>query len=171
MHEKQIHARHESGMRFVVTTGSGHKLVMDDGVGDAGARPTEVLLASLVACTAMDIASLLVKKRQPVTGYSVEARGRQQDEYPQVFTWIELVHVVEGTGIDEVAVRRCIELSATKYCPISAMLSAGPTEIHHRFRIHEPAGPDRDGEVMVTGPNTAVLAPVPAPVPPVATVA
>ena len=50
--------------------------------------------------------------------------------------------------------RRCIELSGTKYCPVSAMLSAGDTEIHHRYRI-ERTGPDgftAEGEVMVTGP-------------------
>ena len=36
----------------------------------------------------------------------------------------------------EQAVRRAIELSATKYCPVNAMLSAGATEIHHRYRMH-----------------------------------
>ena len=166
MRERRILARHEGGLRFALTTGSGHELVVDDGAGGTGSRPTEALLAALVGCTAMDVASLLVKKRQAVAGYTVEARGRQRDQYPQVFTWIELVHVFAGPAIDEVAVRRCIELSATKYCPINAMVSAGPTEVHHRYRIEEPAdGPKaaamREGEVMVTGPrgrNAAVVA-------------
>ena len=85
------------------------------------------------ACTAMDVCSLLTKKRQKFTAYAVEARGAQQRDYPHVYTWIELVHVVEGAGIEDRAVRRSVELSATKYCPISAMISAGPTEIHHRY--------------------------------------
>jgi hypothetical protein len=53
-------------------------------------------------------------------------------------------------------VRRCIELSAVKYCPVNAMLSAGPTEIHHRYRVidvrADPAMVS-EGEVLVTGPN------------------
>ena len=32
-----------------------------------------------------------------------------------------------GAGVIDDAVRRCIELSATKYCPVNAMLSAGAT--------------------------------------------
>ena len=161
MNEKSAVARHTGGLRFELTTGTAHALVLDDGQGDSGPRPTEALLAALAACTAMDVASLLVKKRQAFTAYAVEARGTQRAEYPQVFTWIELLHVVEGPAIDEVAVRRSIELSATKYCPISAMVSAGPTEVHHRYRIHdtmgEPGGA-REGEVAVTGPEAAFRA-------------
>jgi putative redox protein len=153
---KTMLARHEGGMRFVISTGSGHEIVVDDGIGDTGPRPTETLLAALVACTAMDIASLLTKKRQAVTAYSVEASGEQQEAHPQVFTRIDLVHVVEGPAVDEVAVRRCIELSATKYCPVNAMVSSGPTEVHHSYRIRltalEPAHVI-EGEALVTGPN------------------
>jgi putative redox protein len=161
MSEKRIVARHGGKMHFDLTTGSGHTVVLDDGEGDAGPRPTEMLLASLVACTAMDVVSLLVKKRQPFTAYSVEARGTQQTDYPQVYTWIELVHVVAGIAVDDVKVRRSIELSATKYCPINAMISAGPTEVHHRFRILDSAtepAETREGLVMVTGPSADVFA-------------
>ena len=42
---------------------------------------------------------------------------------------------VEGRDLSEAAVRRAIQLSATKYCPVSAMVAAGDTVIHHRFRI------------------------------------
>lgn len=160
MSEKTVHLRHAGGMRFEASTGSGHTIVLDDGVGDGGARPTEMLLVALVACTAMDIASLLVKKRQTFTGYSIEARGEQQSDYPQVYTWIEIVHVVAGPRLNDVAVRRSIELSATKYCPINAMVSAGPTEVRHRFRIHDTAfePPEiREGLVMVTGPHAPVV--------------
>jgi hypothetical protein len=57
----------------------------------------------------------------------------------------------------EQAVRRAIELSATKYCPINAMLSAGATEVHHRFRMRSTGGEpyEAEGEVIVTGPFRA----------------
>ena len=65
-----------------------------------------------------------------------------------------MVHIVEGPAIEEAAVRRAIELSATKYCSVAAMLSAGTVEIHHRYRIVGAAGTDAiEGEVMVTGPH------------------
>ncbi len=59
-----------------------------------------------------------------------------------------------GVAISEAAIRRSIELSATKYCPVSAMLSAGATVVHHRYRIHsDGASPyEAEGEVIATGP-------------------
>ena len=159
MAERSVRARYAGGSRFELSTGTGHAMVIDDGIGNGGPRPAEALLASLAACAAMDVAALLAKKRQPFTAYAVEARGTQQAGYPQVFTWIELLHVVEGPRIDDAAVRRSIELSATKYCPISAMVSAGPTEIHHRYRIHDTSREPvetREGDVAVTGPNAPV---------------
>ena len=102
----------------------------------------------------MDVIGILEKKRQVITSYTVEVRAEQRDEYPQVLTLVELVHVFDGTVVLERAVRRAIELSATKYCPVNAMLSSGATEIHHRFRMRctgaEPK--EAEGEVIVTGP-------------------
>ena len=53
-----------------------------------------------------------------------------------VLTRIDVTHEVEGPGVDEAAIRRCVELSAMKYCPVSAMLSAG--EIARRQRRRHP---------------------------------
>src|SRR5262245_42269020 len=108
----------------------------------------------------MDVISILVKKRQQIARYEIEGRALQRTEYPQVLTEIEIVHIVEGPVVLEHAVRRAIELSATKYCPVNAMLSAGATEIHHKYRMHCTGGPGADekvaeGEVLVTGPFKA----------------
>ena len=57
---------------------------------------------------------------------------------------------VAGPDLSEAAIRRAIELSATKYCPVNAMVSAGATEVHHRYasaRRHRA----RRGEGEVTG--------------------
>ena len=154
MPEKTVVTRHEGAMRFVARTGSAHDLVMDDGRSDTGMRPTEAILAGLAACTAMDVVSIMDKKRQAYDAYVVHASGHQRDEYPQVYTRIDLVHEVSGPGVEVAQVRRCIELSATKYCPVSAMLSAGDTAIHHRYRVvRTGADPtEEEGEVLVTGP-------------------
>ena len=71
-----------------------------------------------------------------------------------MFTEITVVHVVEGTDLSEAAIRRSIELSATKYCPVNAMVSAGATVVHHRYRIRSTGERpyESDGEVLTTGP-------------------
>jgi putative redox protein len=102
----------------------------------------------------MDVISILKKKRQVVTGYEVSVTADQRDAQPAIYTRADVVHLVEGPAVDEAAVRRAIELSATKYCSVGAMLSAGTVEIHHRYRIVGPGGADPiEGEVMVAGPH------------------
>jgi putative redox protein len=104
----------------------------------------------------MDVVSIAGKQRQAIESYRVDVRGSQRDEYPQVFTEITVTHEVVGRDLSETGLRRCIELSATKYCPVSAMISAGATVVHHRYHIVS-SGKDPyevDGEVVTTGPYT-----------------
>ena len=138
-------------LHFDVETGSGRTFAFGDAPED-GLSPVESVLAALAACTGMDVISIALKKRQPVVTYRIHARGERRDEYPTIYTRIDLVHDVEGPGVSTEAIARCIELSATKYCPVSAMLSAGATEIHHAYRVSRPGEPVEEAEVLVTGP-------------------
>jgi len=151
---KSVRLEHRGGMQFVAEPSSGHVIAFDDRASNQGGSPVETVLAALAACTAMDVVSIANKKRQAVERYVVEASGSQRDEYPQVFGEIDLVHVVSGSDLSEAAIRRCIELSATKYCPVSAMLSAGATVIHHRYRIASTGKRpfEAEGIVISTGP-------------------
>jgi putative redox protein len=143
-----------TGLQFTVRTGSGHEIVLDDSDGNAGPRPVEMLLVGQAGCTGMDVMSILAKKRQNVTRYEVSVSADQRDAQPAVYTRADVIHIVEGRAIDESAVRRAIELSATKYCSVAAMLSAGTVEIHHRYRIVGPDGvAPIEGEVLVAGPH------------------
>ncbi len=160
MNSKTVVAVREGGMRFAVRTGSGHQVVVDDAAGNAGPRPTELVLAGLAACTGMDVVSILAKKRQVITEYSVQVLGIQRKERPDVFVRVDVLHVVEGTLLDATAVRRSIELSATKYCPVSEMLCSGTVEMHHRYRILRPGEEPAEGEVVVTGPGARPVVPL-----------
>ena len=151
---KSVELRHDGGMRFAAMPSSGHALDFDDRESNRGGSPVETILAALGACTAMDVVSIAGKKRQPIDEYRIHVRGSQRDEYPQVFTEIDVTHEVSGRDLDEAAIRRCIELSAMKYCPVSAMLSAGATVVHHRYRIVSTGAKpyEAEGEVIATGP-------------------
>jgi hypothetical protein len=50
--------------------------------------------------------------------------------------------------------RRAIELSATSYCPVSAMLSHSVT-IEHRYRLAREGQEEVSALVAVTGPDGA----------------
>ena len=154
MSTKTVSARLEGdGLRLVATTSSGHQLVMDNGEGDRGPRPAELLIAALAGCTAMDVVSILRKKRQPFTRYEGRVGAEQRDDpHPHVFERIRIVHRVEG-DVDVLAVRRAIELSATKYCTVTGNLASGVAEIRHAYVVRDGSGEEHYGEVAVTGPG------------------
>ncbi len=142
------------GLRFSASAGSGHSIVLDSGEGDAGMRPSELLPIALASCTGMDVISILRKKRQDVSGYRIEVGGTQMDAHPNAFTRLDVTHVVEGTGVDVDAVRRAIELSATKYCAVGATLASGAVEIHHGYLLIDAVtGAEESGDVLVEGPH------------------
>jgi putative redox protein len=146
--------RHEGGNRFAAVTGTGREPVFGDRPEVDELSPVETVVAALAACSAMDVVSVALKKRQSFTRYEVRVEAVQRDAYPQVLTRVDMLHEVEGPRVSVEAIRRCIELSATKYCPVNAMLSAGETEVHHRYRVigTGPKPFDESGEVLVTGP-------------------
>lgn len=117
----------EQGMSFEGTADSGFSVNLGAapavGGDNDGFRPMELMLISLSGCTAMDVISILRKKRQHITGLQVTANAKTAREHPKVFTHITLKYVVTGVNVEPEAVERSIELSITKYCPANAMLS------------------------------------------------
>ncbi len=117
----------DHGLTFAGTADTGFTVPMGGsaavGGDDDGFRPMELILSGLAGCTAMDVISILSKKRQQVTNFRVTADAQQADGHPHVFTKIHLHYIVEGYDIDPQAVERAMELSETRYCPAQAMLS------------------------------------------------
>ncbi|MEX2238316.1 MAG: OsmC family protein [Dehalococcoidia bacterium] len=116
----------DANLVFNVNDDKGHEVVFDSSLDDGptvGFSPLAAQLAAAAGCTAMDVISILRKMRQGVETYSVSAVGERQDEHPRVFTRIVYHHDLAGE-VDEGSARRAIELSMTRYCPVSAMLRA-----------------------------------------------
>lgn len=120
---------------FVGTSASGHAVVLDtDSVRSSAPTPMEMLLLALGSCTAVDVVSILQKKRERVTDYRVEIKGTRRDAHPRSFQRITLHHVVRGHNLSEKAVARAVQLSEEKYCSVAATLR--PTaEIISSFEI------------------------------------
>lgn len=122
---------------FVGVSPSGHSFTVDtDSARSLAPSPMELLLVALGSCTAVDVISILKKKRENVSAYRVEVRGERRTEHPRSYSRMEVHHVVTGRGVSEKAVSQAIELSETKYCSVAATLR--PTaEIVSTFEIIE----------------------------------
>ncbi len=133
-------------LTFTATADSGFTLPLgaETGVGgdDDGFRPIELMAVSLAGCTAMDVISLLQKKRQDVTAFEVRVHAERASEHPKVITHAVIEYDVSGHNVDEAAVLRALELSAVKYCPAQAMLGhVFPIELKYRLFEAETGGP------------------------------
>jgi len=112
-------------MSFIGSAESGFQVPLgtspDVGGDEDGFRPMELLLVGLAGCTAMDVISILQKKRQQVDAFEVQVQAERAEEHPRVFTSIRMEYVVTGKNIERDAVERSVQLSADKYCPAQAM--------------------------------------------------
>lgn len=136
----------DHGMTFSGTADTGFSVPLGSspGVGgeNDGFRPMELMAVSLAGCTAMDVISIMRKKRQDVTAYEVRVHADQADTHPHVFTQSVVTYEVTGHGIDEASVLRAMQLSAERYCPAQGMLDkVMPIEL--LYEIYEDEG---DGE-------------------------
>ncbi|MCH8275362.1 MAG: OsmC family protein [Armatimonadetes bacterium] len=119
-------------MKFTAHPPSGFEFSFDSppefGGEGAGPQPLEALLCCIAACSAMDVISILKKKRQDVTAYRVEVKGDRPPggQWPRPFTKIVVRHILSGKDLDEAAVARAAELSDTKYCSVTATLREAP---------------------------------------------
>lgn len=120
---------------FNGNTPSNNDVTIDtDHLRHSAASPMELLLLALGSCTGVDVVSILKKKRQDVTDYRIEVRGKRREEHPRSYKQLAVHHIVTGRNISEQAVAQAIELSENKYCSVAATLK--PTaEIVSSFEI------------------------------------
>jgi putative redox protein len=123
-------------LEFVGTDSTKHSLVMSsqDEENATGLKPSDLFLLALGGCTAVDVITIMRKKRQAVTGLEINVRGEQDENPPWTFRHIHLEYVVRGKGLSEKGLAQAIELSEEKYCSVKNSLAC---EVTSSYRIVE----------------------------------
>ncbi len=127
-------------LAFTGTADSGYVLDLDSkkevGGDESGFRPTELIAIGVAGCTAMDVISILKKKRQEVTAFEVLVHAKRASDHPRKFTDMTIEYVVTGKDIDPQAVERAVQLSEEKYCSSIATIR-GNVNLDHKIVIRE----------------------------------
>jgi len=138
----QVEVAWQGGLRFDTTDSYGHAVTVDapaeEGDSFQGMVPEQMLLTSLAACSGIDVATILQRQNQKVTGVAVRMEGVQLPDAPWTWVEINLAYMITGDGIDRAAIERTIHLSETKYCSVGTRL-AGRAKIRSTFEIREEA--------------------------------
>ena len=130
----------QENMAFLGIADRGYTLPIDGskdvGGEEKGFAPFELLALGLAGCTALDVISILRKKRQQVTAFEVRVHGDRAKEHPKVFTHLFIEYVITGHQVEQEAVERAVQLSTEKYCGAHAMFRQ-VVPIEHRIVINE----------------------------------
>jgi putative redox protein len=126
---------------FLGVDDAGHSIVFDSalsGTPSRGFGPMKALLASLGACSGMDVAAILRKRKQNLASLKIEVSGKRNEYgYPKPFTDIHLKYVVAGKKLEEKFVKEAVTDSVTKYCSVAATVS-GKAKITYSYEILAP---------------------------------
>lgn len=94
--------------------------------------PTELLLSALGSCAAVEIVSMIKKRRKTFVDLNAEISGERREEHPRGFTKIHLKYIITSPDLTEEEADRIVSLATTKYCSVSGSLKAEQT---HSFEI------------------------------------
>ena len=125
----------QSHLSFTGGADSGYELQMSSDVdlgGLGGFRPLELVAIGLAGCTAMDVLSILKKKRQAITRFEVRIQADQAVEHPMVFTHAVIEYEVTGNAVDEAAATSACRLRPSPFTPIRAPASSASTAARGR---------------------------------------
>ena len=128
---------------FVGSDGAGHSVVFDSALPTPtktkplpkGIGPMNALLTSLGACSGMDVAAILLKRKQKLRSLTVEVSGKRlQYGHPKPFTDVHLRYLVGGVALDEKYVKEAVTASMTKFCSVAATIS-GKAKVTSSYEI------------------------------------
>ncbi|KXA95711.1 hypothetical protein AKJ65_01110 [candidate division MSBL1 archaeon SCGC-AAA259E19] len=136
----EVEVKQVEGISFLGRADSDHWIVMDGpsdlGGYDAGSRPMELLLIALGGCTGMDVVTLLDKMRVEYDHLEIRISASQREEYPKIFTEINLEYKIFGEKVPEDKVKKAIDNSQNKYCSVSGVLRKS-ADISYDYEIIE----------------------------------
>jgi putative redox protein len=113
----------QGNMKFDAVV-SGHHIIMDAlpivGGNNEGARPKELMLASLAGCTGMDVVSILKKMRIEPQYFNIRIEAEMTEEHPKHYTAMHIIYEFKGEGLEMEKLQKAVTLSQDQYCGVSA---------------------------------------------------
>lgn len=137
---KIILERKEGDFGFVAMDEKGHLLQTDssiqNGGGDAGFRPMQLLLAALGSCSAIDMVTILKKQKQVLSNLKIEIVGeRETGVIPALWKSVSVSFYLDG-NIDTEKAEKAAALSMEKYCSVAETLRRGGTIITWTTKVN-----------------------------------
>ena len=86
--------------------------------------PTELLLSALAGCGAVDIVTMLKKRKKSILEFVIETVGTRREEPPRYFTKIHCKYIVTSPDVNEEELNKTAGLALEKYCSVASSLKS-----------------------------------------------
>ena len=108
------------------TNENGNKVTIDmrKGKEKTSLSPTELVLSALAGCAAVDIVSMLKKRKKQLDSFIIETDGTRQAETPRYFTHIHCKYIVTSPDVNEEELTKTSALALEKYCSVASSLKS-----------------------------------------------
>jgi putative redox protein len=126
------------GLTIEDATGNTMKadLPVDQGGLGQGMRPMQTVLAALIACSNVDVVSILQKQKQVLEAITITVDGqREQGVEPAVWKTISLRYLLTG-DIEPAKAQRAVALSIEKYCSVAETLRRAGATIDFSIQLN-----------------------------------
>ncbi len=113
-----------SDLEFEAKNDTGNVLKMDSLPLDLkeSLSPTQLILAGLAGCSAVDLIQILKKKRKTVIDLIIETDGTRREKNPHRFTEIILHFILTSPDASLSDLEKAATLVVDKYCSVSSSL-------------------------------------------------
>lgn len=132
----QVNLSYKADEEFEATNAAGNVLPIDMLAQDQkqAMSPTELLLSATAACAAVDIVSMIKKKRKTFVDLKAETTGERREEHPRKFTKIHIKYIIFSPDLAEKEADKVISLAVNNYCSVASSLDP-EIELTHGFEI------------------------------------
>jgi len=96
--------------------------------------PMELLLCGLTSCAAVEIVSMIKKRRRDFKDMKALTSSVRAKNPPRYFKSINIEYQIYSSDLTKEEAKRFISLSINKYCSVGASLRSD-TIINHTFKI------------------------------------
>ena len=122
--------------KFQVLNESGNKLTIDMYEKDKkeNLSPMELLLSAVTTCAAVEIVSMIKKRRRDFRDLKAESSGIRAETHPMYYKKINIKYIIYSKDLQDSEADRFITLALTKYCSVGSSIRKD-TEVVHSFEI------------------------------------
>lgn len=116
-----------------------HVFTMDTQVAaggeNQGPTPKEMLLASIIGCTGMDVVAILKKYKMTASKLVITGDAEPRSEHPRIFKDVELTFDIASDQVTSEVLIDAVDQSMTKFCGVSAMVN-NVSPIHYKILLN-----------------------------------